>query len=251
MRFLSGPAPVMQVVFERGVIFKRIIDAIKDLSKETNIEISENCIDIQAMDSSHVSLIELNVKNSVKITLDRQQVIAVNFESVAKILRIMELETPLFISTHKNRLLFQSGEVQKSEFSTPLMDVEMARHDVPEFDYPNKITLNSGEFTKICSNLKEFGSDITIQLKNSEVRFIVNGDEANGSLCLSETNTKINIGVELEQTFAVKHLVAFTKAAPLSDCVDLELGEDFPLRVTFSFQNEDYIRYYLAPKIDE
>ena len=119
---------MVQLTFERGIVFKRIVDAIKDLSKETNIEITEDTLDIQAMDGSNVSLLELKVQKSVQIHSKETNVIAVNFESVAKILRIMELEMPLVISTNKNRLLFQSGEKQKSEFSVPMLDVEMERH---------------------------------------------------------------------------------------------------------------------------
>ena len=108
------------------------------------------------------------------------------------------------------------------------------------------------EFSKICSSMKEFGTDLMIRLTPSDVKFIVSGDEADGSLCLTEANNvHLQINVEIEQNFAIKHLVTFCKAAPLSDVVELELGEGFPMRVSFIFTNSDFIRYYLAPKIDE
>ena len=40
-----------------GRIFKQLIDAMKDLVQDANIDCNEDEISIQAMDSSHVSLV--------------------------------------------------------------------------------------------------------------------------------------------------------------------------------------------------
>ena len=40
-----------------GTVLKRIVDAIKDLVQDVNLDISETGISLQAMDSSHVALV--------------------------------------------------------------------------------------------------------------------------------------------------------------------------------------------------
>ena len=46
----------------QGSLFKKIIEAIKELVIDANLECNENGISMQAMDSSHVSLCALNLK---------------------------------------------------------------------------------------------------------------------------------------------------------------------------------------------
>ena len=47
----------------QGAIFKKIVDSIKDLVSDTNLECASNGITLQAMDSSHVALVALSLKN--------------------------------------------------------------------------------------------------------------------------------------------------------------------------------------------
>jgi len=44
--------------------FKKLIDSIKDLVKNANIDVSPQGMSIQAMDSSHVALVSLNMKQN-------------------------------------------------------------------------------------------------------------------------------------------------------------------------------------------
>lgn len=43
----------------------------------------------------------------------------------------------------------------------------------------------------------------------------------------------------------------FTKATPLSTTVTLSFSKDVPLLVEYKISDMGYVRYYLAPKIDE
>lgn len=47
---------------EDGTIFKKIIDSIKDLVKNVNIDVTPKGISIQAMDSCHIALVSLQLK---------------------------------------------------------------------------------------------------------------------------------------------------------------------------------------------
>ena len=44
------------------VVFKKIIDSLSSLVNEVNLEATSNGLSLQAMDSAHVSLVSLNMK---------------------------------------------------------------------------------------------------------------------------------------------------------------------------------------------
>ena len=96
--------------------------------------------------------------------------------------------------------------------------------------------------------MKELGCDLVMKLKGKTVDFWIDNDIC-GSLRI--TDTLFTIEEELEQTFSLKFLNMFCKATPLSDSVVLEMGSGFPLRLSFFISEADYVKFYLAPKVDE
>ena len=46
-----------------GLLIKKLIDSIKDLVSDINLEITPMAISLQAMDSSHVALVTLNLNS--------------------------------------------------------------------------------------------------------------------------------------------------------------------------------------------
>ena len=63
--------------------------------------------------------------------------------------------------------------------------------------------------------------------------------------------TTIELNQEVTLTFALRKLVAFTKATPLSVSVNLSLSSDVPLATEYTIGELGYIRFYLAPKIED
>ena len=56
---LRSSSEFLQAILKQGRIFKEIIEAMKDLVTDANLECGEDGLKLQAMDSSHVSLISL------------------------------------------------------------------------------------------------------------------------------------------------------------------------------------------------
>lgn len=52
-------------------------------------------------------------------------------------------------------------------------------------------------------------------------------------------------------TFALRYMNSFTKASPLSNIVTISMSSDLPVVVEYKIADMGYIRYYLAPKIEE
>jgi proliferating cell nuclear antigen len=66
-----------------------------------------------------------------------------------------------------------------------------------------------------------------------------------------EESTIIELEEPVTLTFAMRYLNLFTKATPLSSTVTLSMSPDVPLVTEYKISEMGYIRYYLAPKIDD
>lgn len=74
-----------------GTILKRIVDSIKDLVSDVNLDITEEGISLQAMDSSHVALVQLGLNRAgfAEYRSDRNQTIGLSIQNLAKVMRLV------------------------------------------------------------------------------------------------------------------------------------------------------------------
>ena len=101
---------------------------------------------------------------------------------------------------------------------------------------------------------------VVVSATKEGVKFSVKGDLGAGNITIrasSDVDTKesemttLEISEPVQLTFALRYLNYFTKATGLSDTVSLSLSKDVPLVVEYRIEDTGYIRYYLAPKIEE
>ena len=85
---LTRPFPT-EARIAQGSLLKKLIEAVKDLVTEANFDCSASGIALQAMDSSHVSLVAMQLKAEGfdHYRCDREMSIGMNMASLSKILK--------------------------------------------------------------------------------------------------------------------------------------------------------------------
>lgn len=63
--------------------------------------------------------------------------------------------------------------------------------------------------------------------------------------------TIIEMQEPITLTFALRYMNSFAKATPLAEQVTISLSSDLPVVVEYKVAEMGYIRFYLAPKIEE
>jgi len=98
----------------QGKIFKQIIEAIKDLVTSANFDCSQDEIGMQAMDSSHVSLVQISLRSTGfdHFRCDRTLALGVNSANLSKILKCAGNEDVLTLKSEDKAenltLMFES-----------------------------------------------------------------------------------------------------------------------------------------------
>lgn len=244
---------------------KKIMDAIKDLLTEATWDCTENGVSLQAMDSSHVALVSLKLDSQgfEEFRCDRNLSLGINLSSMSKIIRCSANDDSITFRAHDDAdtitFLFESpNQERQSEYEIKLMDLDAEHLGIPEQEYGCIVTMPSTEFSRICRDLSQLGDSMTIACAKKNVQFSAKGDLGTGHVRLSQTaaaDSDESVTIELNEpvsvTFAIKYLVNFCKAAPLSNKVRLSLSNDVPIVVEFQMEDLGYVRYYLAPKIDD
>lgn len=250
----------------QGVLLKKVIEAIKDLLTEATWDCNGTGIGLQAMDSSHVSLVSLNLRSDGFDTYrcDRNLSMGINLTSMSKILKCAGNDDAITLKAEDNAdtvtFVFESTNGEKvSDYEMKLMDRDVEHLGIPETDYSCVIKMPSAEFQRICRDLSQIGESVLICCTKEGVKFSASGDLGTGNIKLAQSANvdkeeeaviiEMNEGVVL--TFALRYLNYFTKATPLSPQVTLSMSPDVPLVVEYKIADMGHVRFYLAPKIED
>merc|ERR1711874_959045 len=235
--------------------------------KDVNFDCSEKGIQVQSMDSSHVALVSLLLRESAfaDFKCDRPTSLGMNVDSLGKIFKMCGPNDSLKLrwQNDADTLNFQcesSDDDRIADFDLKLMQIESEHMEIPEQHYKVVAKLPSSEFQKICRDLKEFGETMQVSASKEGIKFSVQGDVGAGNVMLKpresekpEERVMLKVDEPVTATFALRYLVNFSKAAPLCGAVELGLGPDAPLLVKYELESNEngHMQFYLAPKIDE
>lgn len=250
----------------QGSLWKKVLEAIKDLLNEAIYDCSDTGITLQAMDSSHVSLVSLILRSDGFDTFrcDRNLSMGINLPSMAKILKCASNDDIITIKAGDNAdtvtFVFESPNQEKvSDYEMKLIDLDTEHLGIPDTEYSAVVKLPSAEFQRICRDLSQIGDSVVISCTKEGVKFSASGDLGTGNVKLAQTSSTDKeeeaVVVEMNQavclTFALRYLNFFTKATALSPQVTLSMSQDVPLVVEYKVGEMGFLRYYLAPKIED
>jgi len=259
---------VLEAQLQQASLLKKVVDAMKDLCKDVNFDCTEKGLQVQSMDSSHVALVSLLLRESAfaDFKCDRPTSLGMNVDSLSKIFKICGQNDSLKLKWENDAdtLNFQcesNADDRIADFDLKLMQIESEHMEIPEQQYKVVARLPSSEFQKICKDLKEFGETMQVSASKEGIKFSVQGDVGAGNVMLKpreggdkpEDAVSLTVHEPVTATFALRYLVNFSKAAPLCGVVELGLGPDAPLLVKYDLEKADngHMQFYLAPKIDE
>jgi proliferating cell nuclear antigen len=263
---------MLEALISEGGIFKKIMDSIKELVTDANFDCSSTGITLQAMDSSHVSLVALSLKSDGfdHFRADRTTSLGINLASLSKVLKCAGNDDAITLKAEDSpdhiSFMFESKKQTRiSHFNLKLIDIDSEHLGIPETEYKTIIKMPSAEFQRIVRELQTIGDTVNISATKEGVKFAVNGDSGSGTIVCKqgtasdekeEESVQIKMEEEVSLTFAVRYLNSFAKATPLSSVVTLKMSADVPLVVEYAISNTEekemgHIRFYLAPKIEE
>ena len=263
----------MDVTFSEASTFKKIVDALKDLASECNIQFDSSGLHFQTMDASHVALCScyIDVSKFEDYACEEGITLGIHFGSLTKLLRCANPMDTMKLSCGKNPSVLDFEFKSKSEdkitnFEMKLMDIDQEQLGIPEQDYDIVFKMSSSEFQSICQNLMLIDDTVSLKVTRDTVTFESNGELGKASIQLKNNQIEMNTDEpDVTAEFALRYFNFFTKATPLSPIVVIRLSPDYPIVIEYHLDTiadtisstdlpdttkNSYLKYYLAPKME-
>lgn len=252
----------------QGSLLKKLVEAIKDLVTDGNFEASTSGISLQAMDTSHVCLVALLLRADGfdHFRCDRNVTLGIQLANLSKLLKCAGNDDTISLKADDEpdsiTLMFEDPKADRvSDFSLKLMDIDSEHLGIPETEYSANIRMPSSEYARICKDLASIGDTVVISATKDGVKFSTSGDVGTANVTVRNTSaadlkpeqqTTIELAEPVSLTFALRYLNSFAKAAALASTVKISMTKDLPIVVEYTIGDDmGYLKFYLAPKIDE
>ena len=255
--------------------------SIQDIVDSINMIIDSSGITLKGMDNSHICLLHcfLSCNEFTEFTLENNLLLGINIKSFCKILHVAEkIDTLIFEYNNSDILdiIFENSS-RKTHVYYKLMQLEYDDISIGNIIYPVKVDLCIKRFCKICSEFDIINSDnikFSVDMSLNHIKIISNGEIGNISTILKFNNKKKfklikkNTNgnkkiIELQPEYIVYSMkssfnVEFSfnkiqdilKISNIVDRIILNIDKENPLKFEFIINNDSYINYYIAPKIN-
>ena len=241
---------------------------LKGIVSDVNLLLSKDMFYVQSMDSSHACLVEVQIMSDWfdNYIVKEDEALGINSEILFKVIDCWKEGQEISVYTKNNDehlFIDFNGEKQViKKFKLPLIDIESDVMEIPEKEYDVDLLLKSNDFKELISELSIFNNNIMFKCNSKDEKVII---DANGGMGAMQVEIKddnilefaISEELNLSVTYALSYINTMCNFSKLNDCVYIHSSEHDPLKIHYSLDEKDstnsesYVKFYLAPKIDD
>lgn len=243
-------------------IIRILVEALKEILPDTNIEFNPTGMRIITMDLSHTVLVHLRLDGSQfeHYHCPEKIVVGINMLNLFKLVKTMNNNETLALyitQSDPSRLgiRIENGEKNTvTNFKLNLLDLDEEVIEVPPAQFSSVINIPSSDFQKICRDMSSLSNLIEIKSVDDQLMFTCKGDFAQQETIMGENTNGISYVEKqnsydiIQGVFSLKHLVLFTKCTNLCNGIQMFLENDYPLIISYQVGSLGEIKFCLAPK---
>lgn len=232
-----------------------LFESLKNILSDVSFRADKTGVKLTTVDGTQTAIINLFLDSSKfeEYYSDPEVNIGLNLLSVYKILKgIKNTDTISFTIYRKeeNNLYITTEHTDKKATVSSrikLLDMDEKIYEIPDIQFDSYITMPSTDFQSYITDLSNISSEIEFIKQSDKFTMTVEGDFAQQTININETNKNISENEE-RGTFNIKYIQLFTKSTNLCGVVEIYLKTGFPITIMYQVANLGKIKYCLAPK---
>jgi proliferating cell nuclear antigen len=256
---------ILEIKTIQASTIKSVIDAMKEILMDVNLEFDEHGMKIVALDNTHIVLIhlKLHAEKFESYYCAKKIYVGINMLKFHMLIKTIQNGDILSLFIHKNDpnilgITIENNEKNvKTTYKLSMLDIDVINVDIPPADFNTIITMPSAYLQKIIRdmhNLAEY-----IEIKNIGEKLILS---CQGEFCCQETilatetqNIQIknneNTHEIIQGVFSLKYLSIFTKCTNLCSTVEIYLKNSYPIILQYSIASMGSVKLCLAQKSED
>ena len=238
---------------------KEFIGTVGALVDEAKMNVSEDGIQVKAVDPSHVAMIEANLVKSAFDSYEAAPVeMGIDVDKFKTVLSVAGKEDMVDMEKDDslNRLVANIGNLTRA---MPLLDTTgMPDPKVPSLDLPASISVSVNEISQGLKASKSVSDHIALSTTKDSFRLVCEGDNQNKvDLSLGKDQLeKLDSSEDATSLFSLEYFALMVNSLPSDRILHINLGSDLPVKVDADLAVDDMtgaqgnVKFLLARRID-
>lgn len=258
---------LLEIKTMQATTFKQVIDALKEILMDVNLEFDETGMKIVAMDNTHVVLVHLKLDADRFETYfcEKKLYVGINMLKLHMLIKTISNNDVLTLFVERedpNSLGIRIENPDKNvrtHYKLSMFDINVLNINIPPADFPTVITMPSVDFQKIVRDMHNLADFMEIRNVEKQLCFSCKGDfctqetvlgvDKNQGLSIVKSGTTKSHEI-IQGVFSLKYLSMFTKCTNLCNVVEIFLKNNFPLVLRYSVASLGEAKFVLAQSDD-
>lgn len=241
---------ILEIKTMQSTTVKQVIDSLKEILMDVNLEFDETGMKVVALDNTHVVLVhlKLDAENWESYYCEKKLYVGINMLKLHMLIKTISNNDLLTLFVEKDdpnhlgiRIENQDKKL-RTTYKLSMLDIDVLNIDIPPADYDVTITMPSVDFQKIIRDAHNLADFIEIRNVGQQLYFSCKGDFCTQETILG-TDKSPNIQIEkhssreheiIQGIYSLKYLSTFTKCTNLSNVVEIFLKNTYPLILRYS-----------------
>ena len=238
---------------------KEFIGTVGSLVDEAKLNVSEDGLQIKAVDPSHVAMIEANMMKSAFDSYEAKVMeMGLDIDKFKNVLTVAGKDDMVELEKDDklNRLVVNIGNLTRA---MPLLDTSgMPDPKVPSLDLPASVSVVVGEIGQGLKASKSVSDHIALSTTKDSFRLVCEGDNQNSvDVSLGKDQLeKLDSSEDATSLFSLEYFALMVNSLPSDRILHINLGSDLPVKVDADLAVDDMtgaqgnVKFLLAPRID-
>jgi len=237
----------------KAEILKDLIDVTSPLVNEVKFNVSEDGINLRAVDPAHVAMVDLTIEKDAFEEFEADEMeLGVDMDKFAGIMRLAGSGDTVTLTYDEkaNRLVIQIGNLVRK---MALIDTAgMPDPKMPTLDLPGEVVVKASELIQGVRASEAISDHLALTTSKDSFELYAEGDTDTVNLSLSKDMLEgLKSNGDCKSLFSIDYLSNMIKPVKSNEPLTIHLGNDNPTRVEFSIANKKgHVTYLLAPRIE-
>ena len=241
---------------------KLVVDALKEILMDVNLEFDHTGMKIIAMDNTHIVLIHLKLEADKfeRYFCAKKLYVGINMLKLHMLIKTItnnDILSLFVLKNDSNTLGISIENIEKNVktvYKLSMLDIDVLNVEIPPVDFNTIISMPSAYLQKIIRDMHNLAD--YIEIKNIEGKLFLS---CKGEFCSQETilgtEKTQNISIRksddvnheiIQGVFSLKYLSIFTKCTNLCNVVEIYLKNSYPIILRYSIASLGEIKLCLA-----
>lgn len=237
----------------KNTTLKEILTVLSVLVDEAKFNITENGIEIKAVDPAHVAMVKLSIDKSAFENYNATEIeLGIDIAKLTEFSRLNNATDTVIIEhdekTNKlicrcNNLTRRMALVETEGFTDPKL---------PELKLPVEVIIKTAELNSGIKASESIADHITIKVTPNGFELTSEGETDSVELRLTiDMLERLDCKDEVKSLFSLDYFTSMIRSVISSEMVTMHLGTDCPIKLEFDIAGGDgNVEFMLAPRIE-